>query len=93
MCDNFLKTDSHALKSNLISREQLFELYLAADIGVIPSLFEPFGYVAVEMMMCGLPVIVTATSGLDEIHFTNEDKSIVVKDSSDDDFIITESCN
>ena len=50
-----------------ISREQLFELYLAADIGVIPSLFEPFGYVAVEMMMHGLPVIATATGGLDEI--------------------------
>jgi len=50
-----------------VSREQLFELYLIADVGVVPSLFEPFGYVAVEMMMYGLPLVVTATSGLDEI--------------------------
>jgi glycosyltransferase involved in cell wall biosynthesis len=38
-----------------------------ADIGVTPSLFEPFGYVAVEMMMHGLPIVTTATSGLNEI--------------------------
>jgi glycosyltransferase len=50
-----------------VSREQLFELYQIADIGVMPSIFEPFGYVAVEMMICGLPVVATATSGLDEI--------------------------
>ncbi|MFW5879562.1 MAG: TIGR04157 family glycosyltransferase, partial [bacterium] len=50
-----------------INREQLFELYAIADIGAVPSLFEPFGYVAVEMMMNSLPVVVTATGGLDEI--------------------------
>ena len=50
-----------------INQDQLFDLYKIADIGVIPSLFEPFGYVAVEMMMNSLPVVVTATGGLDEI--------------------------
>lgn len=50
-----------------IPREQLFELYLLADVGVIPSVFEPFGYVAVEMMMAGLPVVSTSAGGLDEI--------------------------
>lgn len=53
--------------TGLISQEHLFELYSIADIGVIPSLFEPFGYAAVEMMMHGLPVVATATTGLDEI--------------------------
>ncbi|MDR2774162.1 MAG: glycosyltransferase [Tannerella sp.] len=38
-----------------------------ADVGVVPSLFEPFGYVAVEMMMHRLPVVVTATSGMNEV--------------------------
>lgn len=38
-----------------------------ANVGVVPSLFEPFGYVPVEMMMHGLPVVATATSGLDEV--------------------------
>ncbi len=50
-----------------VSREQLFELYQLADIGVAPSLFEPFGYVPVEMMMSGLPVVATSTSGPNEI--------------------------
>ena len=38
-----------------------------ADVGVVPSLFEPFGYVPVEMMMHGLPIVATATSGLNEV--------------------------
>ncbi|MDA3930410.1 MAG: TIGR04157 family glycosyltransferase, partial [Prolixibacteraceae bacterium] len=50
-----------------ISRDELFQLYRITDIGVVPSLFEPFGYVAVEMMMHGLPLVVTDTSGLSEI--------------------------
>ena len=53
--------------TGLLEKQDLFELYQIADIGVIPSLFEPFGYVAVEMMMHELPIIVTATSGLNEV--------------------------
>ena len=53
--------------TGLLEKEDLYELYQVADIGVVPSLFEPFGYVAVEMMMHQLPVVVTATSGLNEI--------------------------
>jgi hypothetical protein len=36
-------------------------------MGVVPSLFEPFGYVAVEMMMHGLPIVATSTSGINEV--------------------------
>ena len=53
--------------AGLIPQPQLFELYHTADIGVVPSLYEPFGYVAVEMMMHGLPLIATETSGLNEL--------------------------
>lgn len=53
--------------TGLLEKQDLCELYQIADIGVIPSLFEPFGYVAVEMMMHKLPVVVTATSGLNEV--------------------------
>ena len=42
-------------------------MYRLADVGVVPSLFEPFRYVPVAMMMHGLPVVATATSGLDEV--------------------------
>lgn len=53
--------------TGLLEKQELYELYRIADVGVVPSLYEPFGYVAVEMMMHKLPVVVTATSGLDEI--------------------------
>jgi glycosyltransferase len=50
-----------------IDKSKLYELYSIADIGVVCSLHEAFGYVATEMMMHALPVIVTKTGGLDEI--------------------------
>lgn len=50
-----------------LDKEQLYDLYRLADVGVVPSCYEAFGYVAIEMMMCSLPMVVTATSGLDEI--------------------------
>jgi glycosyltransferase involved in cell wall biosynthesis len=42
-----------------IEKEKLYELMCVADVGVIPSLHEPFGYVALEMMMHSLPVVST----------------------------------
>ena len=53
--------------TGFLDKKLLYEWYKIADIGVIPSLFEPFGYVAAEMMMQKLPLIVTATSGLNEV--------------------------
>jgi 1,4-alpha-glucan branching enzyme len=38
-----------------------------AELCVIPSLYEPFGIVALEAMAAGTPVIVSATGGLAEI--------------------------
>lgn len=53
--------------TGFVSKEQLYELYAIADIGIVPSWYEEFGYVAVEMMMNKLPVIVSDTTGLKEI--------------------------
>lgn len=53
--------------TGFLDKPDLDELYQIADIGIIPSLFEPFGYVAVEMMMHKLPIIATITSGLNEV--------------------------
>lgn len=58
---------SDIIFTGFISKEQLYELYAIATVGVVPSLHEEFGYVAIEMMLNELPVIVNNTTGLKEI--------------------------
>ncbi len=43
------------------------DLYRSASVSVFPSLYEPFGIVALEAMIMGTPVIVSSCGGLDEI--------------------------
>lgn len=43
------------------------QLLLSAELCVIPSLYEPFGLVALEAMASGTPLIVSDTGGLAEI--------------------------
>ena len=45
----------------------LHSLYRIADLTVVPSLYEPFGLVALEAMASGCPCIVADTGGLREI--------------------------
>jgi len=42
-------------------------LYRCADLCVVPSLYEPFGIVALEAMAAGAPVVAANTGGLSEI--------------------------
>ncbi|HTU31660.1 MAG TPA: glycosyltransferase family 4 protein [Solirubrobacteraceae bacterium] len=50
-----------------VGDERLRELYAAADACVVPSIYEPFGIVALEAMAAGCPCIVAHTGGLREI--------------------------
>ena len=56
---------------------ELKELYMQADIGIIGSLQEQCSYVAIEMLMFGLPIVTTDVDGLGEI-FTNEKDALTV---------------
>lgn len=47
--------------------EQILELYAMVDFGIIPSIHEEFGYVAAEMMLNMLPIVVHDNSGLHEV--------------------------
>lgn len=57
-----LSTDTFFYKN-----KKLFELYSIADIGVLLSIHEEFGYTAIEMPMYKIPHIVNKTTGLAEI--------------------------
>lgn len=50
-----------------IPQETLYELYSRAYIGIHPSLNEQCSYTVIEMMMHGLPVIGTDSTGLNEM--------------------------
>jgi len=55
-----------------IGDDVLHSLYRIADLTVVPSLYEPFGLVALEAMASGCPCIVADTGGLREIVPANE---------------------
>jgi D-inositol-3-phosphate glycosyltransferase len=46
------------------SRDELVNLYRAADLVAVPSYSESFGLVAVEAQACGTPVVAAAVGGL-----------------------------
>lgn len=53
--------------TGFVNQRTLSELYAISDIGIMPSLHEEFGYIALEMMRQHLPIIVSKTTGLNEI--------------------------
>ena len=67
------------------------KLYKAADISVFPSTYEPFGIVALEAMLAGVPVVVSDVGGLNEIvsHGVNGMKSYAGNANSLADSILT----
>jgi glycogen(starch) synthase len=50
-----------------IGDDALHSLYRIADLCVVPSIYEPFGLVALEAMASGCPCIVADTGGLREV--------------------------
>jgi glycogen synthase len=50
-----------------IGDDALHSLYRIADLCVVPSIYEPFGFVALEAMASGCPCIVADTGGLREV--------------------------
>jgi len=55
------------LFTGFLDDETLRKLQQCADVSVVPSLFEPFGIVALEAMAAKSPVVVSDTGGLSEI--------------------------
>src|SRR5207247_7038776 len=69
---NELGLDGHGTFLGWIGDDLLHSLYRIADLCVVPSIYEPFGLVALEAMASGCPCLVADTGGLREV-VPNED--------------------
>jgi glycogen(starch) synthase len=58
---------SHGTFVGWIGDDVLHSLYAIADVCVVPSIYEPFGLVALEAMASSCPCIVADTGGLREV--------------------------
>ena len=53
--------------AGFVPDEDLLKIYKVADVACFPSLYEPFGIVALEAMAARVPVVVSDTGGLPEV--------------------------
>lgn len=53
--------------TGFLGSAKIQEFYVMSDIGIVPSIHEEFGYVALEMMMAGLPIVANSTTGLRDL--------------------------
>lgn len=60
------------LFTGFMANRSLHQLYRVADVAVFPSLYEPFGIVALEGMAAGAPVVSSDAGGLREVVLHDE---------------------
>ena len=65
-------------------KENVERFYAAADIFILPTLYEPFGLVVLEAMASGLPTIVSASAGAAE-WLTDGVDALLLHDPTDAD--------
>ena len=62
-----LGIDNKVYFAGYMDSKQVAKMYKCADIAVFPSTYEPFGIVALEAMLAGIPTVVSDIGGLNEI--------------------------
>ena len=74
-----------------LNSKEVQKMYKCADIAVFPSTYEPFGIVALEAMLAGVPTVVSDVGGLNEIveHGVDGMKSYAGNPNSIADSILT----
>ncbi len=85
-----LNIENKVYFTGYLDSKQVCKMYKAADISVFPSTYEPFGIVALEAMLAGVPTVVSDVGGLNEIveHRVNGMKSYAGNPNSIADSIL-----
>jgi len=71
------------LFTGFIPDEDRDRLFKVADVAVFPSLYEPFGIVALEAMAARVPVVAASVGGLAEVVTNHENGLTIFPDSLD----------
>ena len=69
-----------------LEKDMLYKLYQIVDLGVMPSFHEQCSYVAIEMMMFDIPLIISTTTGLNEM-LSDQESHIEIIEKDDSVFI------
>jgi len=64
---NDLGVSEKVFFTGYVDDDTLLKLYKVADVAVYPSLYEPFGIVALEAMVAKVPTVVSDVGGLREV--------------------------
>lgn len=62
-----LGIEPRVIRLKFVEEEDLPALYSGADVFVLPSLYEGFGFPLLEAMACGVPVVAARISSLNEV--------------------------
>ncbi len=68
---SYLGMERHVYFTGFVPDEDLMKIYGIIDIACFPSLYEPFGIVALEAMAARVPVVVSDAGGLPEVVLNN----------------------
>jgi glycogen synthase len=69
----------------MVSREEVRQLYSHAAVFCCPSVYEPFGIINLEAAACETPVVASAVGGIPEVVVDGETGLLVPVDLSPDD--------
>lgn len=73
----------HITLTGRLEKEQLYSFYQIADVGVMPSFHEQCSYVAMEMLMFNVPLVISTSTGLGETLIDGKSKVPVMESDTD----------